>query len=80
MKVPTPDITKALVAELEQLRDKYRQLQSRVRTADEAARDRDESARKQNAVLTQRITGLEIELSQAKESIEVGRPCSMASY
>ena len=35
MRVPTPDITAALVLELEQLRDKYLQFQTRVKIADE---------------------------------------------
>ena len=75
MRVPTPDITKALVLELEQLRDKYLQLQTRVKTANETARARDEQTRKQNVDLKQRVVGLEIELSQAKESIQVLQAC-----
>ena len=38
MSVPTPDITKALVPALEQLRNKYLQFQTHVKIADEAAR------------------------------------------
>ena len=71
MRVSTPDITKILVLELEQLLDKYKKYQTRVKTADEAARARDEESRKQNATLTERILGLEIELNQARDSIEV---------
>ena len=71
MKVSSPDITKALVAELKVLRDRHLQLQTRAKAANEATRVRDEEARAQNALLTQRITGLETELKQARESIEV---------
>ena len=71
MKVSNPDITKALVAELKALRDRHIQFRTRVKAASEVARARDEEARKQNVILTQRITELERELKQAKESIEV---------
>ena len=64
--------------ELEQLRDKYLQFQTRVKTADEAARARDDETRKQNVDLKQRVAGLEIELNQAKESIQVKRACYLA--
>lgn len=71
MKVSSPDITRALVAELTALRERHVQFQTRVKAANEAARARDEEARKQNAILTERIVELERELKQAKESIEV---------
>ena len=71
MKVSNPDITKALIAELKALRDRHIQFQTRVKAASEVARARDEEARKQNVILTERITALERELKQAKESIEV---------
>lgn len=81
MKIPGPDITKALVAELKALRDRHTQFQTRVKAATKAAHTRDEEARKQNAILTQRVIELEAELKQAKESIEaclsaVGRSSS----
>ena len=70
MKVASPDITKALVAELKALRDRHIQFQTRVKAANEAARERDTEARNQNNILTERIVKLERELKQAKESIE----------
>ena len=71
MRASAPDITRALVNELKTLREKHQQFQTRVKAADKAARARDEQARKENAILTQRITGLEDELKHAKASIEV---------
>ena len=71
MGVSTPDITKAVVLELEQLRDKYLQFRTRVKTADEAARAQDEETCKQNVELKQHIAGLEVELNKAREFIEV---------
>ena len=71
MKVPSPDVTKALVAELKALKEKHLQFQTRVNVADRAARTRDEETRKQNTALAQRIEGLETGLKEAKESIEV---------
>ena len=71
MKVPSPDIIKSLVAELKALRERHLQFQTRTKAANESARARDEEARAQNALLTERIIGLETELKQAKESIEV---------
>ena len=64
-------ITKAIVAELKALRDRYIQFQTRVKAANETARARDEEAQKQNAILKERIASLETDLKQAKESIKV---------
>ena len=71
MKFPSPDITKALLAELKALSERHAQFQKRVKAANETALARDQEARKQNVILTERIIGLERELKQAKESIEV---------
>ena len=71
MRVPSPDITKALLAELKTLREKHAQFQARVKTADNAARARDDEARKKIKVLMQRIVLLENDLKDAKESMEV---------
>ena len=71
MKVSSLDITKALVTELRELRERYIQFQTRVKAANEAARSRDEEARKQNAILTERIVELEKDLKEAKKSINV---------
>ena len=71
MTLPSSDITKALAAELNAVKERYIQFQTRIKAANEAARARDEEARQQNAILTERIINLERGLKQAKESIEV---------
>ena len=71
MVISPPDITTALVTQLNALRDKHLRFRSRVRVASKAAHERDEESRKQNKILTDRIVALEGELNQVKESIEV---------
>ena len=71
MKAPTTEITRALLAELKALREKHQEFQTRVKAADKTAREWDEEARKQNGALTLRITELEKQVKDAKESIKV---------
>ena len=71
MRISSPEVTRALVAELKSLREKHLQFQARVKEADKAARVRDEETRKKNEFLTERIIGLENDLDRARQSIEV---------
>jgi len=69
--LPRANVTKALLAQLKNLREKHQQFRTHVKSAEAAVRAREEEVRKQNAALTQRVVELEKQLEQERGKNQV---------